>query len=206
MNTETDTLLGHLIKVTPDHFIAKLRPDLDSIPSHKMIGMDKITIGQVGSYLIVNQANTKILCMVDSMWLESNADGHEEKKQRLSPLGEFGKSGDFDRALDLGRVQVDEGAARPSAGVEEYRVYVSQGGIGRDEHCLHRARVRSVAGKADGPDLIRQGLQLLHLAGGQSNAIAFRSHLPGQGSAKATARANDQSTLPLTVSHAAVSS
>jgi DNA helicase HerA-like ATPase len=99
MNTEQDILLGHLTEVSPDHFVAKLRPDLDNIPSHKMIGMDKIRIGQVGSYLIVKQSDSKILCMVDRMWLESDADGHEVKKLRLSPLGEFGKSGDFDRGI-----------------------------------------------------------------------------------------------------------
>ncbi len=99
MTTEQDTLLGHLIEVTPDNFIARLRPDLDSIANHKMIGMDKFRVGQVGSYLLVKQSGSKILCMVDAMWLETASDGHEVKKLRLSPLGEFSEKGDFDRGI-----------------------------------------------------------------------------------------------------------
>ena len=96
---EQETVFGHLIEVTNDYFVARLIPDLDAIGGHKMIGMDKVRIGQVGSYIIVKEADSKILCMVDSMWLETNADGREEKKLRLSPLGEFSKSGSFDRGI-----------------------------------------------------------------------------------------------------------
>ncbi len=70
MKSESINVLGHLIEVTGDYFIAKLTSDLEGLSSDKMIGMDKVRIGQVGSYLMVKQSGTKILSMVESMWTE----------------------------------------------------------------------------------------------------------------------------------------
>ena len=69
MKHETSSVLGHLVEITGEYFIAALRPDLEGLTSDRMIGMDKVRIGQVGSYLMVKQSDTKILCMVESMWL-----------------------------------------------------------------------------------------------------------------------------------------
>jgi len=99
MKSESSNVLGHLIEVTGDYFVARLTSDLEGLSSDKMIGMDKVRIGQVGSYLMVRQSGTKILSMVDSMWTEVTADGREANKVRLSPLGEFNSNGDFDRGI-----------------------------------------------------------------------------------------------------------
>jgi DNA helicase HerA-like ATPase len=99
MKSESSNVLGHLIEVTGDYFIARLTSDLEGLSSDKMIGMDKVRIGQVGSYLMVRQSGTKILSMVESMWTEVTADGREANKIRLSPLGEFNSTGDFDRGI-----------------------------------------------------------------------------------------------------------
>jgi DNA helicase HerA-like ATPase len=64
-----------------------------------MIGMDKVRIGQVGSYIMVKQSGTKILCMVESMWAEKAANNQELFKVRLAPLGEFDSNGNFDRGI-----------------------------------------------------------------------------------------------------------
>ena len=99
MKSESSNVLGHLIEVTGEYFIARLTSDLEGLSSDKMIGMDKVRIGQVGSYLMVRQSDTKILSMVDSMWTEVAADGREANKIRLSPLGEFNSNGEFDRGI-----------------------------------------------------------------------------------------------------------
>ena len=99
MKNESSNILGHLIEVTGDYFTAQLTSDLEGLSSDKMIGMDKVRIGQVGSYLMVKQSGTKILSMVDSMWTETTADGRESCKVRLSPLGEFAHDGSFDRGI-----------------------------------------------------------------------------------------------------------
>ena len=48
---------------------------------------------------MVKETDSKILCMVESMWEEVTADGHEEHKLRLTPLGEFDKNDNFDRGI-----------------------------------------------------------------------------------------------------------
>ena len=99
MKNESSNILGHLIEVTGDYFVAQLTSDLEGLSSDKLIGMDKVRIGQVGSYLMVRQSGTKILSMVDSMWTETTPDGRESCKVRLSPLGEFAQDGSFDRGI-----------------------------------------------------------------------------------------------------------
>ncbi len=97
---ETSSVLGHLVEVTGQYFVAELHSDLEGISSDKMIGMDKVRIGQVGSYLMVRQSGTKVLCMVESMWTETAERGEDIYKVRLSPIGEFNSNGDFDRGIN----------------------------------------------------------------------------------------------------------
>jgi DNA helicase HerA-like ATPase len=99
MQNEQTNVLGHLVEVTGDYFVARLLTDLEGMSSDKMIGMDKVRIGQVGSYLMVKQSDTKILCMVESMWTETDSKDREVYKIKLSPLGEFGSNGNFDRGI-----------------------------------------------------------------------------------------------------------
>ncbi len=99
MKNENSNVLGNLIEVTGDFFVARLTTDLEGLSTDKMIGMDKVRIGQVGSYLMVKQSGTKILTMIESMWTEFATDGRETYKIRLSPLGEFDSNGNFDRGI-----------------------------------------------------------------------------------------------------------
>lgn len=100
MKQETSSVLGYITEVTPDYFVAILNSDLEGLASDRMIGMDKVRIGQVGSYLMVKQSDTKILCMVESMWTENQSGGQEVYKLRLTPIGEFNEKGDFERGIN----------------------------------------------------------------------------------------------------------
>ncbi|NOR18543.1 MAG: DUF87 domain-containing protein [Xanthomonadales bacterium] len=100
MEKSNSKVLGHLIEITAESFIAKLSSPPEALASEKMIGMDKVRIGQVGSYLMVKQTDIKVLCMVESMWLETAADGRESHKIRLIPLGEFNQSREFERGIN----------------------------------------------------------------------------------------------------------
>ncbi len=100
MDQSSNKVLGHLIEITAESFIARLSESPDSLASEKMIGMDKVRVGQVGSYLMVKQTDIKILCMVESMWMETSVDGRETHKIRLIPLGEFNQSREFDRGIN----------------------------------------------------------------------------------------------------------
>ena len=99
MKGEKSSVLGHLVEVTPAYFVASLISDLEGLTTEKMIGMDKVRIGQIGSYVIVEQSETKILCMVESIWTETSPNDVDEYRVRVSPLGEFNSSGNFDRGI-----------------------------------------------------------------------------------------------------------
>jgi hypothetical protein len=99
MMSEKSSVLGHLVEVTGEYFVAKLDSDLEDLSSEKMIGMDKVRVGQIGSYVIVEQSETKILCMVESIWTETSPNDKDEYRVRISPLGEFNSSGNFDRGI-----------------------------------------------------------------------------------------------------------
>lgn len=99
MSHEKSIVLGHLVEITGEYFVAKLKANLDDLSSDKMVGMDKVRIGQVGSYLMVTQSDTRLLCMVESMWTETSAKGIETYKLRLTPLGEYNSEGNFKRGI-----------------------------------------------------------------------------------------------------------
>jgi len=99
MKHENTNVLGHLVEVTHEFLVANLKSDLEGLSAGKMIGMDKVRIGQVGSYLMVKQDDTSILTMVESMWTEASSDNADLYKIRLTPLGEFDSSGNFDRGI-----------------------------------------------------------------------------------------------------------
>jgi len=100
MSHEKSIVLGHLVEITGEYFVAKLKANLDDLSSDKMVGMDKVRIGQVGSYLMVTQSDTRLLCMVESMWTETSAKGIETYKLRLTPLGEYNSEGNFKRGIN----------------------------------------------------------------------------------------------------------
>lgn len=100
MTLEESSVIGHLVEITGEYFVAKLDSDLEGLSSDKMIGMDKVRIGQVGSYLMVIQSGTRLLCMVESMWTETSSDGKDTYKLRLTPLGEYNSDGNFKRGIN----------------------------------------------------------------------------------------------------------
>ncbi len=99
MKNENSNVLGNLIEITGEYFVARLTSGLEGLSTDRMIGMDKVRVGQVGSYLMVKQSGTKILTMIESMWTEVASNGLEIFKVRLSPLGEFDSNGNFDRGI-----------------------------------------------------------------------------------------------------------
>jgi hypothetical protein len=49
--------------------------------------------------MMVKQADTHILVMVDTMWLENGPEGDLQHRLRLTPVGEIRENGDFDRGV-----------------------------------------------------------------------------------------------------------
>ncbi|MEM1412423.1 MAG: ATP-binding protein [Pseudomonadota bacterium] len=95
----TETLVGRLVEVSGDSFIGKLISRGGEFVSERMVGMHKVRIGQVGSYLKVTQYGHDVVVMVEGTWQDRDPDGRVEHMIRLSPLGEMEMGGDFKRGV-----------------------------------------------------------------------------------------------------------
>ncbi len=99
MKSRTDTLVGHLIEVGGESFTAVMHSKGGEFQAERMIGMHKVLIGQVGSYLKVSHHGHDIVVMVENMWEEHTRDGQVIHKSRLSPLGEMAMADEFKRGV-----------------------------------------------------------------------------------------------------------
>ncbi len=100
MKIETSNVLGHLVDIKTDYFVAELKSGPEGFLSERMIGMDKVRIGQIGSYMMVKQSDYEVLSMVERMWKGNDTSGREIYMLRLTPLGEFSRSGHFARGIN----------------------------------------------------------------------------------------------------------
>lgn len=101
MNTRNDknTHVGYLVEVTGAELVAQLISDEDGFTPEISHGEDTIHVGQVGSYMIVAQADFRVLVMVESMWQQHGTADEVIRMLRLSPLGELNQDDDFSRGV-----------------------------------------------------------------------------------------------------------
>ena len=93
------TLIGRITEVTSDFFTARLKTEGGEFQSERMIGMHKVRVGQVGSYMKVSDGNVDVVVMVESLWQQKSSDGRLDHFVRLSPLGELALGGEFKRGV-----------------------------------------------------------------------------------------------------------
>jgi DNA helicase HerA-like ATPase len=94
-----ETLVGRLVAVDGDAFTGRLISRGGEFISERMVGMHKVRVGQVGSYLKVSQHGHDVIVMVEGTWQERDADGRIEHMIRLSPMGEMEMGGEFKRGV-----------------------------------------------------------------------------------------------------------
>ncbi|MEE4216418.1 MAG: DUF87 domain-containing protein [Xanthomonadales bacterium] len=99
MISEKNTLIGHLVESSGAECVAQLISDDEGFVSSVTIGDEEIRIGMVGSYLMVRQAGTYVLVIVESMWQEVSGEGELVRMLRLNPLGEISAKGGFQRGV-----------------------------------------------------------------------------------------------------------
>ena len=99
MPEDQSTKIGHLVDVTAGHFDARLISEDEEFVSERMFGMNKVRIGQVGSYLTIRQGDSQTLVMVERLWRDTDKHGHLSHMVRLTPLGEITKDGTFSRGV-----------------------------------------------------------------------------------------------------------
>ena len=67
MPSETNTVIGHLIDVQGNLLTATLVEDEQGRVPTITIGDEDITIGQIGSYVVIRQGRVRIIAMVTRM-------------------------------------------------------------------------------------------------------------------------------------------
>jgi hypothetical protein len=99
MRSDLTTLVGHLVEVTGADFVARLIGEDEGFQPEITAGTDRIRIGQVGTYMLVEQAGYRLLTLVESMWQEQGATGESIRMVRMNPVGEISPHGDFYRGV-----------------------------------------------------------------------------------------------------------
>jgi DNA helicase HerA-like ATPase len=98
MQTNKGTYIGSLIETSGINFTARLISDEEGFTPIKDVATDKVRVGQVGSYLLVKQADSQILTVVDKMW-ETGGGHNLQRLVNITPVGEVRASGEFDRGI-----------------------------------------------------------------------------------------------------------
>ncbi|MCG6966021.1 MAG: DUF853 family protein [Chromatiaceae bacterium] len=90
--------LGILKGVSGAHFIAQLERMGKGFEAYRQIGVEKVTVGQVGSYVIARGEQEQVLCQVVRVWEEPRGSDAVQLV-RLLPLGEVSSDGQFFRGV-----------------------------------------------------------------------------------------------------------
>ena len=99
MRSDLKTHVGHIVEVTGSEFVAQLLGEDEGFVPEVKHGRDTIHVGQVGSYMLVLQADFRLLVMVESMWEQQGPVGESLRMLRLTPFGELDESDDFSRGV-----------------------------------------------------------------------------------------------------------
>ena len=99
MISEKNTVIGHLVESSGSECVAQLISEEEGYVPSVTVGDEDIRIGMVGSYLMVRQAGTYVLVIVESMWQEVSDAGEMVRMLRLNPLGEITAKGGFERGV-----------------------------------------------------------------------------------------------------------
>ena len=99
MPDEKSSKIGLLLDVNGDHFTAQLVAEGDQNTSSGMYGNSNVRIGQVGSYLSVQQPDMQTLVMVERSYRVADRQGQARHMVRLTPLGEISREGEFSRGV-----------------------------------------------------------------------------------------------------------
>ena len=98
MTNDNNRQIGVVTDVTAELLTAKLyskrREDVPNSTGH-----DHASTGRVGSYLLVKQGDSRILAMVERSYQAADRQGQAAYLVRLTPLGEIGEEGEFNRGV-----------------------------------------------------------------------------------------------------------
>ena len=97
--TDFDTsLLGTLTDISGARFIAQMVQGGDGFEPYRQMGVEKVTVGQIGTYVIAQGEQEPVLCQIIRVGEETRSNGSVHM-MRLLPLGEVSSDGRFFRGV-----------------------------------------------------------------------------------------------------------
>ena len=111
MSDNPSARVGILAEVGGDYFTARLIVEIDDTVAQRKLGSNA-RLGQVGSYLTVQQANSQILVIVERSYRVADRQGHAASMVRVTPVGQINADGKFNKGV----------SAYPSIGDDIYAV------------------------------------------------------------------------------------
>ena len=111
MQTTDSTLVGHITDISGGRLIATLRTEADGFEPVMQVGQETLSVGQLGSQLLVIHRDLKLLGQVLRMWEEEaeviipDPEGagtprtSKVRHLKLLPLGEITPGGEFSRGV-----------------------------------------------------------------------------------------------------------
>ena len=98
MKDSDPAYLGTLTDVSGARFIARLQEDEPDFDAYRQVGGERVTVGQVGAYVIARGQQAQVLCQIISAWQEERGP-ETVRLLRLLPLGEVTGDGRFYRGV-----------------------------------------------------------------------------------------------------------
>jgi len=113
MDYGRNTVIGHLVDVQGDQLTATLIEDEQGRVPTVTIGDEDVTVGQIGSYVLVHQGDIRVLAMITRMTEQETLSSaalptpgepdarlpYAKRMARLTPIGSIGSGGLFERGV-----------------------------------------------------------------------------------------------------------
>lgn len=98
MTPADPALIGYLTDVSGSRFVATIGNRGDAYAPYRQVGVERVTVGQVGTYVIARGSQEQVLCQVIRVYEDIQA-GETVRLMRLLPLGELTHDGQFFRGV-----------------------------------------------------------------------------------------------------------
>jgi len=98
--TQSNNLIGHLTQIRGDGMEAKIIDGYANDSPLIKIDDEEILAGQIGSYLVIRQANMNVLALVLKIWEDQGVSGGNSGRFiAMLPIGEILENGSFARGV-----------------------------------------------------------------------------------------------------------
>jgi DNA helicase HerA-like ATPase len=90
--------IGTLTEISGTQFVARLSAPHNRFKPYRQIGAETVTIGQIGTYVVVRGQREQVLCQVTRVWTGTSTE-NIARYMAMLPLGEVSEQNQFTRGV-----------------------------------------------------------------------------------------------------------